>query len=316
MKRLDYLLSGILIILMLCSLGLIGPEPPVVGRYVGIDLVSPTRMAVAKNGKLLISDNKLGLIVTVDPVTLKVLGGFRVANSGRPLAVGSFGKRIYVGNETLGRVEVYSTEGKLQGTLGGEDFTVGKPTDLVIDEELKLLFVVDGKAKDVKVFSLDTSDRALAGRFLYSISEAGMTDETFQFPTGIAINPASREVYVSDYGKIDDGVNPRVMIFTYEGTYVKSISGKAGMLGYRYAKPQGLWVDDANHIFVVEGWGGQVVVMDRNTGAEVAKIGSYGVEPGQLSLPLDIVILGANKDLYITNNYVQRIEMFPEGGKL
>ena len=93
-----------------------------------------------------------------------------------------------------------------------------------------------------------------------------------------------------------------------------TISGKAGMMGNRFSKPQGLAVDDAGHIFLVDCWLGYVLVIDRASGGTLKTLGAYGTDPGQLALPLDVVVDLRSKDVAVTNNRPRRIEVFPKGG--
>jgi DNA-binding beta-propeller fold protein YncE len=135
-------------------------------------------------------------------------------------------------------------------------------------------------------------------------------------PTAIAFDPVRREILVSDYGEVDDFRDPRVQIFDESGNLVASISGKAGMIGYRFYRPQGLAVDAAGRILLVDAWSGQVLILDRTTGETVSTLGGYGTDPGELMLPLDLVIAGESSDVFVTNNRPGRIEVFAEGGAL
>ncbi|MBL1215960.1 MAG: hypothetical protein D8M59_00525 [Planctomycetes bacterium] len=235
-----------------------------------------------------------------------------VAIEGKPLAIGCLDGRVYVGNDETDRIEIYSDRGTYLGALEGTGSAVGSPSDLAIDATDRLMFVVDSKACDVKVFDLDRA----GGEMVYTISRKGENADEFQKPTAIAIDPVAKEVFVSDYGDEENAsLNPRVLVFSYDGLYQTALSGKGGANGYRYSKPQGLAVNDLGHVFVTDAWFGEICIMDRATGEEVTTLGSYGKEPGQLWLPLDIVITGENKDLYVTNSRVHRIEVFAEGGQ-
>ena len=107
-----------------------------------------------------------------------------------------------------------------------------------------------------------------------------------------------------------------VQIFDYDGNLLKTISGKIGMMGRRFSSPQGLAVDGLGHIFLVDCLIGRVLVLDRNTGATVKSLGTYGRSgaPGEMALPLDVVIDSRSKDVFVTNNHLGRIEVFVKGG--
>ena len=85
---------------------------------------------------------------------------------------------------------------------------------------------------------------------------------------------------------------------------------------YKFSRPQGLAVNEQGHVYVVDSVRGQVLVFDRDTQQGVTIIGSLGPGPGQLQLPLDIIIDGASKDLHVTSNRNRRIEVFNGMGML
>lgn len=271
-------------------------------------LESPTRIALEPGGMMLVSDYYGRCIARYSPRAGRVVATIPVG--GKPTGIAASGDRIYVGNETTGGIEVYHADGYFMGFLGGDEQFVLDPTDLAIDAEAGLLFAVDGEADEVKVFSL-AGDGLLVG----TISGPGLEEHHLQNPTGIALDPSAAEVYVADYGEIEDGADPRVLVFGYDGSYHGSISGDAGTHGYFFSKPQGLAIGPSGHVFVVDGWLGRVVVMDRATGSEVARLGRFGSKPTDLRLPLDAVIYGPGLDLYVTSNLTRRVVRFDEGGQ-
>ena len=271
-------------------------------------LKSPTRVAIEPSGMLLVTDYYGECVARYSPASGRVVETVPV--TGRPTGVAALGERIYVGNETTGGIEVYHTSGYFIGFLGGPDQFVLDPTELAIDAAANLLFAVDGEAEELKVFTL-----AGDGQLIGTISGPGLEEFEFQNPTGLALDTVASEVYVADYGEIEEGVNPRVLIFGYDGAYRGSISGEAGTHGYYFSKPQGLAIGETGHVFVVDGWLGRVVVMDRATGEEVTRLGEFGSGRSDLRLPLDPVIYGPDRDLYVTSNLTRRVVRFPEGGQ-
>jgi hypothetical protein len=272
-------------------------------------LQSPTRVAATPEGDVLVTDYRRQRVFVLRSESLASVSEFPVA--GRPLAVGAYANRIYVGNETTRSIEVYDRAGQLLGTLGSGRAAVAQATDLAIDETLDLLFAVDGEAKEVAVFSLANGQR------VGTVSGPGTTVSTLQNPTGIALDTRSREVLVSDYGDLGPGQAPRVLVFGYDGSYRASILGDGGPTGQYFGRPQGLALgSNPTHLFVVDCWRGEVVVMDRQTGLLVGTLGSYGKGPGQLLLPMDAAIVGPAMDLYVVSNRTQRLEIFAEGGTL
>jgi len=264
-------------------------------------LHSPIRLTMTPEGDLLVSDYQLGMIVTVDHKSLNPTRWFPV--QGRPLGVAYARGHVYVGNASKKCVEVYARGGKKLYQLNGE---IKQPTDIAIDEKKGLVFVVDGSQKNVKVFNLK-------GNFILSFPG---TANNLVNPTGITLDPAAGEVFVSDYGDLKIYVYPRIQIFDYNGNLLDTIKGKQGMFGVRFSRPQGLAVDESGHVFMVDCYSGEIMVFDRYTGQTLKTMAGYGTDPGQLRLPLDMVMNPSSKDIYITNNRSAAIEIFEKGGVL
>jgi DNA-binding beta-propeller fold protein YncE len=282
------------------SIGWAGKAP---GKKPGSQqLHSPMRLTMTPEGDLLVSDYQLGMIVTVDHKSLKATRWFPVP--GKPLGVAYARGHIYVGNASKECVEVYARGGRKLYQLNG---VIKQPTDIAIDQKQDLVFVVDGSQKDVKVFNLK-------GKFIRSFP--GANSNNLVNPTGITVDTANNEVFVSDYGDRTKYVYPRIQIFDYEGSLQDTIKGKKGMFGVRFSRPQGLAVDEAGHVFMLDCYSGEIMVFDRYNGSLLKTMAGYGTDPGQLRLPLDIVINPSSKDIYVTNNRAAAIEKFKNGGVL
>lgn len=271
--------------------------------------VSPVRITSGKRGTFYVSDFVAQAIVEVeaDAGGATMVTAFSVP--GRPLGVAwTMGSRLLVGNASTRSVDVYrSSNGRWLYSLGGSG-TISDPTDIAVDSQANLAFVLDGEAATVKVFALRD------GRALHTISGPGPGEVFLQNPTGIAVDPDRLEVLVSDYGEpAQSSSPPGVKIYAYDGTHLKTISGKAGMIGQRFSRPQGLAVDGTGRILVVEAVAGEVLLLDRETGATLGTLGSFGSDPGQLWLPLDVV-LDESQSVFVTNNRPRRLEVFSLGG--
>ena len=290
------------LLLLACGAVLaMGPSPTAGAQT----LSSPVRIARAPGGDLLVSDYVQQSILVVRQADLAVRSAFLVA--GRPGAVAWGRGRIFVGNDSTGSVEVYNPAGRWLYDLGGAKGLVPQPMDIAFDDRRGLVFVVDGSDKLVKVFDAN-------GPLLYTMPAAGAGGDRLQNPTGIAIDEDREEVLVSDFGDPDIGVPARVHIFNYHGARLGEISGASGQQGYGFSRPQGLAVDGSGHVFVVDAMLGQVLVFDRTTGAGLKRLGTSGTGPGQLLLPLDLVIAGASQDVFVTSNLAARVEVFRQGG--
>ncbi len=275
------------------------PEP--------MGLQSPVRVATDGGDVVYVGDSDLNKVVVLKvPHMIPIR---EIGIGGAVAGIAASAGRVYVGNQTLGRIEVYDTLGNFEFVLGGLGVHIPDPTELEVDPEQELLFAVDASAKTVWVFSLVGT-----GSLIRAISGPGLTCEEFQHPTGLTLDRLTHEVFVADFGSIDDSVGPRVSIFGYDGTFHDVVWGSGGAQGYHFSKPQGIVLGESGHVFVVDAWLGKVVVMDRVTCQPVATIGQFGTNPGELRLPLDLVIHGDAKDLYVVSNQTRSIQAYPAGG--
>ena len=279
------------------------PAPPL-----PTTMQSPARIALGPRGKMYVSDFGAQVIweLEADASGVRITGSIPV--DGYPVGVAWANKLLFVGNASTGSVDVYRAKsGKWLHDLGGQG-AIADPTDIAVDPHGRRVFVLDGQAGSVRVFDLKK------GAPLYTISGPGTAEFDLTHPTGIAFDPVRGEVLVSDYGDpTTSGVPARIKIFTADGSPVVSFSGKQGMLGSRFSFPQGLAVDGAGRILFADALAGEIHVLDRDTGATLEKLGTFGSGPGELWLPLDLVV-DENDSAFVTNNRPRRVEVFGLGG--
>lgn len=271
------------------------PSPPV-------ELSSPTRLAPGPlPGTLAVADSTRRVVLLVDSDGLSSRG--EIALDSRPSAVASLAPWLYVGDEASGTVTAYNPAGKQVFDFEG---TVGRPTDMAVSGEQRLVFVTDAAAAEVKVFS----DR---GSLLYSFGGAEQAGAKLIRPTGIAYDPDRREVLVSDFGKPESGISARVQIYSQLGEHRATLSEAGQDRAFRFSRPQGLAVAD-DRIYLVDSLLGQVLVFDRATLKGLEVLGSYGSGAGELLLPLDVVREPSSGRLFVTSNRTGRIEIFADEG--
>lgn len=271
-------------------------------------LLSPVRITEGRPGRLFLADHLARAVVELEdrggePAVVRAL-----AVPGAPLGIAWARNLLFVGNASTQSVDVYlAATGQWLYSLGGQG-AIGDPKDIAVDPRLGLVFVLDGQAGMVKVFRL--SGREL----LYTVSGPGTAQYDLQNPTAIALDPVLRELLVSDYG--DPRLRwlpPSVKIFSYEGAPLSIISGRLGMLGQRFSRPQGLTVDGEGRILMTEAVAGEVQVLDRQSGALLGTIGEWGRDAGQLRLPLDVLVDRHQRAIVISNGN-RRLEIFDLGG--
>ena len=81
------------------------------------------------------------------------------------------------------------------------------------------------------------------------------------------------------------------------------------MLGGLSGRSQALFVDNAGRVFVADSMQGLVNVFDADTGLSLGGIGDFGAAPGQLNLPLGLVMDGFSR-LCVASANNSRVELF------
>ena len=262
------------------------PDPTATGPViVPGPLGSPMRLAIWDRKTLLVTDYRDQAVYLINNTRLGVPRRL-LHVAGHPVAVARTGGLILVGNETLGRIDVFTQKGRrLRPITAAEPMQI---SDLAVDERSGRVYAVDIRAKEVKVFNLRGRRAATFGGF------GALTD-----PRGVALDPLTGEILVSDYGDPRVGVAASIEIFDHQGQYLRSLHGN-------FSRPQGLAVGGGK-VFLVDALLGRVLVYDQASGAWQDSLGSYGSEPGQLLLPMDVVLDGAGKTLYVTDNRNGRV---------
>ncbi len=292
------------------------------------DLVSPMRIAEGPPGQVFVSDSRQDTVFAIDEDSLAPLWSFPVA--GNTMAVGFAANLVLIGNETNQNVEVYRLKGAPKGprkmlefqfnlghTPSGMAGTIRTPSDLAVDKRVRLVFVLDSGERKVKVFDL-------GGNTITVFPAEGDQGPPLLSPTAIAVDPLRQEVLVSDYGDPNGSlfsgaaVPARIVIYTYGGQFLRRINGGSadGVVvapAARFERPQGLAVDVQGRVLMVEAVRGEVFVFDGAAGGLLGKLGTVGEGPGELRLPLDVVLLDSG-DLLVTNSMNGRIERLAGSG--
>ncbi len=231
------------------------------------------------------------------------------------LVIDTAGSRLYVVASREATVKVFDLDGTLVGTIpatGGEPLS--NPTGIALYQPL-LVGDLDG---DGAVGQADL------GLLLseYPCSEPPCTadldgdGDTDQADLGLLLanygdpQPA-KQLLVSDFGDQSDSDNPipaAVHVYDLTGRRLNSFTGE-------FSRPQGLAVDAAGRIVVADSLRCELLLLDASTGELVGQLGGLGSDPGQLQLPLDVVIDPSTNDFFVTNNRLDRIESY-RGGRM
>jgi DNA-binding beta-propeller fold protein YncE len=199
------------------------------------------------------------------------------------------------------------------------------------------IYVADTSTGKVFVFKPD-------GKFDHLI---GADEGQFNRPSGIAIDPVARRLYVVEtvagrvevltlagrglfhFGQrgtgdgefnhptqiwlrdglvyVTDALNARVQVFDDEGHFVRTL-GQRGAAPGDMDRPKGVATDSEGHIYVVEGLHDVVQIYDQN-GAWLMDFGGTGKGRGQFFLPTAIHI-DANDNIYVADPTNGRVEIF------
>ena len=156
--------------------------------------------------------------------------------------------QLYVADEALNRVTVFSNQGQLIKTWGEAGTGPGqlnRPSSLVFDSDGHILVSDSGNHRVQKM----TAD----GEFIAAWGERGSRPGRFEAPWGVTLDHEGN-VYVSDWG------NNRIQKFDPTGNFLeefpKDVSGQPN--SDRINRPAGLAVDPEGNIYVAD-WGNERV---------------------------------------------------------
>ena len=284
------------------------PDAPEVRKPASFS--SPVRIGNAGQDLVLVTDYSDGAVTLVNTVDMTVQS--KIFVPGTPLAVGMGWDLVYVGIPERvengvtkgGNVNAFDLKGNYLFTLGSAAGygLVKRPVDLAVDVRAGKVYVLDANSKSVKVYTLDgTSVTEFAGGGIIN-------------PTGIAVSVDGQRVYVSDYGPWVDGgmmgyggYQARIQVYNNLGGPLSSISG--AQPGYEFSSPQGMALDSAGNLYLVDSMTGRLLIFDP-AGAGIASLSGHGTGEGELFLPLDVAIDEYEGDVFVTNNRMSRIEVF------
>jgi sugar lactone lactonase YvrE len=198
--------------------------------------------------------------------------------------------RIYVSDPDMGKVLIYSKDGKYLSSFEGE---IERPTGMAIDKQRGIVYVVNTLGHNVCKYSLDGKRTGCFGR-------RGEGDGEFNFPSYAFVDEKG-SVYITDF------LNFRIQIFSPEGRF----EGKIGILGDSYDsldKPKGVAVDREGHIYIVDAGRDMVKIFSRD-GRLLLFFGETGHKYGDFYLPTGLFI--DDKDVvYVADTVNARIQAF------
>ena len=201
--------------------------------------------------------------------------------------------RLYIVDKTA-RVQVFDRDGKFLRGWRMPELIQGKPCGLSISQDGHLMVC------DTHYF-----------RLLFYTLEGELVEERtgeFGFLTD-AVQDSKGNIYISEYGDYD-----RIQKFTPTGEYVYQW-GEHGEAPGQFQRPQGLAMDENDHLWVADASNGRIQIFD--VSGNEPKLdrtwGKPGAKPGELSYPYEIFLDGEGH-VFVCEFGNHRIQKFDLNG--
>jgi hypothetical protein len=273
-----------------------------------------TRVAVDKlnSGKYYVSDARVGSVFVYDS-TRNLVGEIRNLNKPLGVAIDSQGY-LLVGNNGRNNIEVYDpSTGDRLATFG--QGLVEMPTSIVVGPNGDI-YVTDSKAHRVWVFESSYVH-------VRTIGEPGKSEGQLKFPIDAAVVARDTAGGLVEELYVADQANQRIQVFGLDGTFVRTITPllvpSGSCINYGWSCPkdargmfirlQGLDVDAAGRVHILDIYEAAVTIMDPVTGSRVGSYGGWGEAPGKLFAPLDLALTDGGEAI-VTDNNTGTVEIF------
>jgi DNA-binding beta-propeller fold protein YncE len=209
---------------------------------------------------------------------------------------------LYIVDMT-GRVQVFTPDGEFVRAWRTPAIENGKPCGLGFDRDGNVLvadthyfrvlfYTPDGKLQDEKTIG----------------GTAGHGPGEFNFVTDV-VQDSAGNYYIGEYGEFD-----RIQKFSADGEFLLQW-GSHGIEPGQFARPQGLAIDEHDHIWVADACNHRIQVFDAS-GDEATLIkmwGQQGADPGQLKYPYGLVLDGQGH-VYVSEFGNHRVQKFTLDG--
>jgi sugar lactone lactonase YvrE len=202
------------------------------------------------------------------------------------------------------RIQVFSADGEFLRGWRTPEWQNGKPTGLSIDNDGNLL-VADTHYYRVLTYTPQGKllpEKTIGGASGRGEGEFGLVTDVVQDTQG--------NYYVCEYGGFD-----RIQKFSPTGEFVLQWGGH-GVEPGQFIRPQGLAVDENDHVWVADSCNHRVQVFDAR-GDEVKPVrawGEPGDEPGQLRYPYCLALDG-DGHVYVCEWGNHRVQKFTLDGQ-
>ena len=207
------------------------------------------------------------------------------------IAVNDRNNFVYVTDLENQRIIKYSKNGELIEYFFDDSNELLRPTGIAIDKE-DFIYVADADTTHCRIvkYNEQTSEIHTWGKY-------GENEGEFRFPGEIAIDDINKWIYVTDLK------NNCIQKFTLDGHFLLKW-GKNQLFC-----PTGILVDHENNVIVVDR-NHQSIKTFNPDGKYLYQMEEYGIAPGQLMMPSSIAMARNGHAIYITDNYLNRIQVY------
>jgi DNA-binding beta-propeller fold protein YncE len=259
-------------------------------------LMKPYGVAVARDGRVFVTDTVARRVFVFDPVAkvVRFVGESGPGKIVKPMGVAvDDAGRVFVADATLKRVFGYAADGGLAIAIG-HDGELQNPSGLAIDRQRQILYVADAKKHQVLCYS------SADGSFIRAVGKRGVEQGEFNFPTNLAVDREGR-LYVADT------LNFRVQVFDASGAVVTSIGSHGDGPGH-LNRAKGVGVDSEGHIYIADTSFNNFQVFKAD-GAILLFVGATGVGPGEFLLPAGLFVDDEDR-IYVADQGNARVQVF------
>jgi hypothetical protein len=223
----------------------------------------------------------------------------------RAVAFDSSG-RIYVADSSNNRVQIFSSGGVYQATLGtgwgSGNYQFDYPTGIAVGTN-GYIYVSDAGNHRVQIYNSSRTYVATLGQ----TGVSGTDTAHFNWPEGVAVD-GSGAIYVADAN------NQRVQKFNSSRAWQMALgtTGEWGSDFDHFSEPSDVAVDAGGRIYVADRYNQRVQVFS-SAGAYLTTIdGSWGTNTGQMREPTGVDVDSAG-NVYVADHHNQRVQKFAPG---
>lgn len=288
------LIAGLLTVLAGCAMlekpqfkELLWPPPPLTSRVKFVGLLF-NEEDLGKTGGELFVDALIGR--KTDPLSLQ---------TPMVLAPSHDAKRLYISDYAKRAVLVFDFDARRVSPLESAAHPFKRPFGLAVDDKDNV-YVVDSDQKLIRVFDSK-------GKFLRDI-----THQSLERPTGLAIDPNRRRLYVAD-SSWRTSENHFIYVFDLDGTYLKRFGGRGIEEGKLYF-PTYVAVDGTSNVYVTDTLNARVQAFDAE-GRYLKTFGERGDKFGNFDKPKGVA-LDTFGNVYVVDSTWSNVQIFNQKGQI